>query len=169
MSKAFTKDDASDAPLVVPARAPLPSGVANYVTPRGLALLREELALLRADRARFELRSHDADGPRDLAIATARLAELDDRLACAQLVEAPESPGTQGEARFGATLTVRADAGGERTYQIVGVDEADVAHGRIAFVAPLARALLGKRVGDVVTLRTPRGDDELEVIAIAYV
>jgi transcription elongation factor GreB len=48
----------------------------------------------------------------------------------------------------------------------VGVDEADAASGRVAFVAPLARALLGKRVGDAVTLRTPRGEEELEVVAI---
>ena len=63
---------------------------------------------------------------------------------------------------------MRGESGGERRYEIVGVDEADVAHGRVAFVAPLARALLGKRVGDVALLRTPRGEEELEVLAIDY-
>ena len=51
---------------------------------------------------------------------------------------------------------------------IVGVDEADATNGRIAFVAPLARALLGKRPGDVVTFRTPRGEEELEVVSVTY-
>ena len=68
--------------------------------------------------------------------------------------------------RFGARVTVRSDEGVERTHEIVGVDEADIASGRVAFVVPLARALLGKGVGDVVTLQTPRGEEQLEVIAI---
>jgi transcription elongation factor GreB len=167
VSKAFTKDDASDAPLVVPARPPLPEGVTNYVTPRGLALLRDEHARLRSERGRLESRSADPDGPRKLAAAVARMEELEDRLASAQLVEAGDPSTPRDQARFGATVTVRSESGGDRTYQIVGVDEADIASGRVAFVAPLARALLGKGVGDVVTLRTPRGEEELEVISIA--
>jgi transcription elongation factor GreB len=166
VSKAFTKDDSSDAPLVVPARSPLPAGVTNYVTPRGLALLRDELGRLRFERGRLESRSGDTDVPRELATAVARVAELEDRLGCAQLVEATEPPAPRDHVRFGATVTVRSAGGGERTYEVVGVDEADIATGRVAFVAPLARALLGKRVGDVVTLRTPRGEEELEVVSI---
>jgi transcription elongation factor GreB len=166
VSKAFTKDDSSDAPLVVPARPPLPEGVSNYVTPRGLALLRDELGRLRFERGRLESRSADPDGPRELATAVARLAELEDRLACAELVDA-DAATPRAHVHFGATVTVRAGSGGERTYEIVGVDEADVGSGRVAFVAPLARALLGKGVGDVVTLRTPRGEEELEVLSIA--
>ena len=69
--------------------------------------------------------------------------------------------------RFGAHVRVESEEG-ERRYQIVGVDEADAARGRIAFVSPLARALLGRRVGDVVRVRLPRGEQELEVVAIAW-
>jgi transcription elongation factor GreB len=166
VSKAFTKDDSSDAPLVVPARPPLPEGVINYVTSRGLALLRDELGRLRFERGRLESRSADPDGPRELATAVARVAELENRLACAQLVAATEPSAARDDVRFGATVTVHSEGGGERTYEIVGVDEADIASGRVAFVAPLARALIGKRVGDVVSLRTPRGEEELEVVAI---
>jgi transcription elongation factor GreB len=166
VSKAFTKDDSSDAPLVVPARSPLPAGVTNYVTPRGLARLRDELGRLRFERGRLESRSGDTDVPRELATAVARVAELEDRLACAQLVEATQPSAPRDHVRFGATVTVRTEGGDERTYEVVGVDEADIATGRVAFVAPLARALLGKRVGDVVTLRTPRGEEELEVVSI---
>jgi transcription elongation factor GreB len=166
VSKAFTKDDSSDAPVVVAARPPLPAGVTNYVTPRGLALLKDELGRLRLDRGRLEAKASDPEGPRELAVAVARVAEIEARLACAQVVDASEASAPRDQVRFGATVTVRSERGGERTYEVVGVDEADIATGRIAFVAPLARALLGKSVGDVVTLRTPRGEEELEVVSI---
>ena len=65
-------------------------------------------------------------------------------------------------------MTVQGDSPQPRRIDIVGVDEADASSGRIAFVAPLARALLGKRPGDVVTFRTPRGEEELEVVSVTY-
>jgi len=139
VSKAFTKDDSSDPPLVVPARAPLPAGATNYVTRRGLALLRDELVLLRVERGRLESRSADPDGPRELATVVARVAELEDRLSCARLVDAAGATAPREHVHFGATVTVRSEGAGERTYEIVGVDEADIGSGRVAFVAPLAR------------------------------
>jgi transcription elongation factor GreB len=93
-----------------------------------------------------------------------RRAELEARVASAELVRPPSERPT--EVRFGATVTV-AGPNGERRYRIVGVDEADAAHGRIAFVAPLARALLGRAVGDTVRVRLPRGEEELEIVAVA--
>lgn len=165
MSKAFKGEDASEAPIVVPPRAPLPPGATNYVTPRGLAALRQEIEELLAERARIES-GDDADRPRLLAALGMRIAALEERLSTAEVVD----PAGQhhDEVRFGATVTVRGGAGPARRYRIVGVDEADAAHGRIAFVAPLARALLGKRVGEAAVVRTPRGDEELEVVEIAY-
>jgi transcription elongation factor GreB len=165
VSKAFAGEDASEAPLVVPPRAPLPAGETNYVTPRGYALLREEHHRLTVERARLEAGEASADTPRALAMATARLAALEQRLASATLVD--PSKGPSDVVRFGATVTVHTEAG-TRRYQIVGVDEAAAAEGRLAFVAPLARALLGKCVGDTVTVRTPRKEEELEVVAISY-
>ncbi len=147
MSKAFTKDDDAAPPPLLPRRAPLPAGQPNYVTPRGLAALRAELSALRVEQA-----GSRSEGAPDASILE-RLAELEDRLGSAELVEPPKPP--PAEARFGATVTVRTEAGTERAYAIVGVDEADAGAGRIAFVAPLARALLGKRPGDVTTVRTP--------------
>jgi transcription elongation factor GreB len=70
--------------------------------------------------------------------------------------------------RFGATVTVATADGDVRRFTIVGVDEADAANRRVAFLAPIAGALLGARVGDVVTLRTGRGEEELEVTTISY-
>jgi transcription elongation factor GreB len=57
---------------------------------------------------------------------------------------------------------------GEHRYRIVGVDEADASGGAIAFTSPLGRALLGKRCGDTVRLRAPRGEEELEILAVEY-
>jgi transcription elongation factor GreB len=69
---------------------------------------------------------------------------------------------------FGARVTYAREDDSEVTVTIVGVDEADSAAGRISWVAPVARALLGKRVGDLVKLRTPRGVEEIEVVTIRY-
>ena len=79
----------------------------------------------------------------------------------------PLPPEPRDQVRFGATVTVDG-AGGVRRYQIVGVDEADAARGKIAFVSPLARALLGSAVGDTARLRAPRGEEELEIVAVEY-
>ena len=144
MSKAFTKDDRPDEPLVVRHRPPLPDGVPNYVTPRGLQALRAELAA---------------------AEPGARRLELERRIAAAVLAPPPAD---RDEIRFGARVRMQDAAGEIRQVQIVGVDEANPAEGLIAFVAPLARALLGRRAGDAVTLRAPGGTEELDVVSIEY-
>ena len=161
VSKAFTKDDAAGE-VVVPPRAPLPEGVPNYVTPRGLAALREEHARLAAERARAEA-AGDANA---LAALNERVALLEDRIARAELVD----PGTQphDEVRFGATVTLCDAQGAEKRWRIVGVDEADPARGAVAFTSPLARALLGKIVGDEARVRTPAGPEDVEIVRIDY-
>lgn len=143
MSRAFTKEDAWEEP-VIPPRAALPDGVPNYVTPRGVQALRAALAA---------------------AEPGARRSELERQVAAA--VPAPP-PADRDEIRFGARVTMRDRNGDMRRVQIVGVDEASPAAGLIAFVAPLARALLGRRVGDAVTVRAPGGSEELEVLTIDY-
>jgi transcription elongation factor GreB len=70
--------------------------------------------------------------------------------------------------RFGATVTVANDGGSERTYTIVGIDEADASRGLISWVSPLGRALLRRSEGDVVTVRTPRGDEEIEIVGVRF-
>ncbi len=160
MSKAFTKDEgAANEAVIVPRRAPLPEGVPNYVTRTGLAQLRGELRDLEAQRAR-------PSEPAQRAALDERIAALEARIGSAELVDSAAQP--RDEVRFGATVTVVDEDGREHRHRIVGVDEADAAHGRIAFVAPLARALFGKRVGDVAVVRTPAGDAEVEVVAIDY-
>ncbi len=154
------KEDAETAPLV-PRRAPLPEGSRNYVTRRGLELLRAELDGLLASLAAEE--RTQAAGTAASAALRERIQELEGRLASAEPVDPP--PGDV--VRFGLAVTVRHPDGAHRCYRIVGVDEANASEGLIAFVAPLARALLGKRAGDEVTLKTPRGDEELEIVAVS--
>jgi transcription elongation factor GreB len=161
VSRAFTKEDREEPPLVVP-RAPLPDGVANYVTRRGLELLRAERAALDASRPDVE----GANGAAALAAYHARLAALDARIVSAQLLDPASLP--QDEVRFSAAVTLRDTSGQERRYRIVGVDEADAAAGRIAFTSPLARELIGKSLADSVTLRSPQGELEYEIVAIDY-
>ena len=160
MSKAFTDEEAAPAPPIVRPRAPLPEGVPNYVTPRGLELLRAEL-----DELAGAPPSDEGDlAAGDAAALAQRRADLEARIASAEIVATPEDEKT---IRFGAHVTVDGTAG-ERRWQIVGVDEADAAQGRISFVSPIARALLGREAGDTVRVHTPRGDEELEVVAVDY-
>lgn len=157
MSKAFTSEETDITEVVAP-RAPLPEGTPNYVTPRGLELLREERAELASKRARAEASGDVAA----MNVLGTRLAELDDRLASAQLVEVT----SKDVVRFGSRVTVSGE-GGEQTYRIVGVDEADPAKGDVAFTSPIARALLGHELGDEVVVKTPRGNVPAEIVAIA--
>lgn len=157
MSKAFTSEETAEAAAVVRPRAPLPEGVPNYVTERGLGLLRDELAALLAERA--------AEGTPQAAALAQRRDELEQRIASAELVPPPSQ--ASAVVRFGATVTIEGRDGARR-YRIVGVDEADPASGRIAFTSPLARALLGRSVGDLVRLHAPRGEQELEIAAVEY-
>jgi transcription elongation factor GreB len=170
VSKAFTKDEAWEEPIIPP-RAPVPAGVPNYVTLRGLELLRGELAALEADRRRPEAERSDGDEyRRRLTIVTARMADLTARIASAVVVDPREQP--RDAVRFGALVTLRTISGGrvgeERRLEIVGVDEADASRGRIAFTAPIARAILGRGVGDTAALDTPRGKELLQVVSIDY-
>lgn len=171
MSRAFVKDDAPNERLIVPERAPLPEGTPNLVTPRGLELLRAEREALRAEHARLQ-EGDGVEGERvqRLAVNRARLDDLEERLASARLV-APPDPAPD-EVRFGATVVVRAvggpRAGEESRLTIVGVDEADPDEDRVAFVAPIARALLGLEPGQEARLRVGKRERVLEVVAVAY-
>jgi transcription elongation factor GreB len=159
MSKASTKEDSAPDEIVVARRPPLPQGVPNYVTPRGLELLRAERQALESARAALR----DApDGAARLAALGARLVELEQRLQSAQCVE----PAPGGVVRFGSLVTLLDEAEREQRYQIVGVDEADPGQGKVAFLSPLAKALLGATVGDTVRFHKPGGSENLEVLAI---
>lgn len=166
MNKAFTREDSDEATPLIPARAPLPEGSLNYVTVRGLMLLHAEQRELEQARSAADRLEDEGERRRQVAGLSVRLAALAERIACAEVVEHPEI--APEEVRFGAKVRVRGEERGERVVEIVGVDEADAARGRFSFRAPLARALMGRRVGDVASVRAPRGDEEVEILAIEY-
>jgi transcription elongation factor GreB len=162
MSRAFTKEDSWEEPIVPP-RAPLPEGVPNYVTPRGLALLKDEQTALEAERARLVAQGDDERAKKALVVLARRGAELANRIATAQVVPPQHA---YDDVRFGARVTLRDRAGSTRVFQIVGVDESDPDAGFVSFTAPIARAALGKRIGETVTFRAGGGEERLEVSAI---
>ena len=167
MSRAFVKDDAPDGPPIVPERAPLPPGAPNYVTPRGHRLLREEKESLESERSKVAGADvDDAESQRRLAVVTQQLTALTERLAIAQVVK-PKSAEAD-TVRFGASVTVSVEGQGDSTVQIVGVDEASVEDGLVAFTSPIARAVIGKTVGERGVMQTPQGDVEVEVVAVSY-
>jgi len=170
MSRGFVKEDDQEEPPFIPPRAPLPDGVPNYVTPRGLRLLHEERDML--ERSMGEARSDaslaDYDRRRTIAELDGRLALLHERIVTAKVVEPNDS--VASDVRFGCTVRFKQTAGPqqgiERSFTIVGVDEADVKEGRIAFTAPIARTLIGKSVGEQVAFRLGNAIQQLELIAI---
>ena len=153
----------------------------NYITPAGFKALREEYdALFAGERPKLleTIAWAAANGDRsengDYIYGRKRLREIDRRLGYlskvmkqAKVVD-PASQPSRDQVRFGATVEVADEADERRTVTLVGDDEADASSGRIGFSAPLARALLGARIGDERTVRLPAGDKSYEVVAIRY-
>ena len=153
MSRAFVKEneDNFDEPPDRPV-SPHP----NLVTPEGLAAVEAILTRLHEDYAAAQ-RSHDRAA---LALAARDLRYWTARRTSAQVVTPPAD---HDKVHFGSTVTIERDDGRRQTYRIVGEDEADPAHGTISYVSPVAHALLGKEVGDVVRA----GNSDAEIVAIA--
>lgn len=159
MSVAFTKEEDSES-----AAADLPdrpiSPHPNLVTAKGLAQLDEELAKARAAYSAAQA-SGDVGADRTaMARATRDLRYYSARRASAQLVEPDPALET---VQFGRKVTFEREDGRRQAFAIVGEDEADPAAGSVSYISPLARALLGKAVGDVTTLNGA----EVEIIEIA--
>ena len=179
MSKAFVKEDGHDSEEARDDAPPLPPGGKNYITPDGYARLEAELRrLVELERpevvktvawaASLGDRSENADyiyGKRRLREIDRRVRFLIKRLERAQVVHSAGRDTDQ--VFFGASVRVRG-ASGEKTITIVGVDEVDSNRGRVSWVSPVARALLKARVGDTVSVRTPAGVEQIEVVKIAY-
>jgi len=181
MSKAFTKEpDGDEDEHDVADEVADPAGFTNYITPAGYKRLNDELARLwHDDRPKLvEIiawaasngdRSENGDyiyGKRKLREIDRRIRFLSKRLDSAVLVD--NAGKTHERVYFGATVTVVDESGAERTVSIVGVDELDPGRGRVSWISPIATALLKASVGDVVTMRTPRGTEELEIVALRY-
>ncbi len=165
MSKAFTResDEEHNAAPTRPFGTELPPGVKNYMTPAGAARLREEIERLSKIERPALAAASDASALREI---DRRLAFLGRRLEALQVIDPASQP--PGRVLFGATVIVRGEDDAEHRYRLVGIDEAEPQRGDVSWRSPIATALLGAQVGDVVTVRLPRGDEELEVVAVSY-
>ena len=151
MSRAFVKED--DAVDALPERPISPHE--NYVTARGLELIEVALAHAQSDYAAAQ-----AAADREALASSAReLHYWQQRRVSAQLIPPPPDNET---VHFGSTVTIERDGGRRQTWKIVGEDEADPAHGTLSYVSPVARALAGRKVGEVVQA----GNSEAEIVAI---
>lgn len=180
MSKAFTRetdagdDEPDEADVLTPRQK-------NYMTPFGLQALKDELRQLAqierpqavevvAWAASNGDRSENGDyiyGKKRLREIDRRIRYLRKRVESAEVVD-PARQKNRSQVFFGSTVRFVRGDDTEQTVTIVGVDEADLAQGKISWLSPVARALMKARVGDAVALHTPSGFDEIEVLEIRY-
>jgi transcription elongation factor GreB len=166
MSRGFVKEDDQEEVPIIPQRAYLPEGVTNFVTPSGMNQLLAEKQMLVDEKN--NLNNADENEKRiALNYINAKLQLLENRINEAKIINLNEQP--QKEIRFGATITLKTEASKSiQTFQIVGVDEADISKGKVSFISPIARLLINKKSGDKVILRQARVDVVFEIINIAY-
>ncbi len=182
MSKAFTReDDVPEEDFEGDEGAAIPPGSKNYLTPGGSQRMRDELKwLLNIERpevtsvvswaAGLGDRSENADyqyGKKRLREIDRRIRYLTKRLEIAEVVD-PATREETDQVFFGATVVYVNAAREEITVRIVGIDEIDPGRNYISWISPVARALIKAREGDVVALRTPAGDEQLEIIEVRY-
>ena len=166
MSRGFVKeDDLELAGTDLPER-PI-SELPNYVTPNGLAQLKDIENTLLDERELLAPKKEDPTAVQRLAMVDRDLRYVQARLEQAILVETPNNQ-TPATVVFGTTVTVQDDEGEQHHFKIVGEDEADIALNTVSFASPLAKALIGQKVSDSVRWKRPAGDLNLEIITITY-
>lgn len=180
MSKAFTRENDGAEDDEDPGLPAVPQGSKNYMTPQGYRRLREELMHLMDDErpkvvevVSWAAKNGDRSENGDYIYGKKRLREIDRRLrylskSLDNAVVVDNAGKTQDRVFFGATVTYQRENGEEREVTIVGIDELDSGGTRVSWRSPLATALLKARVGDTVTLRTPQGPEQLEVLGVRY-
>lgn len=150
------------------------------MTPRGAQKLREELARLKEERPKISRDIGVAREHGDLSenaeyhaakerqgLVEARIKDIEDKLARAEIIDPSKLSGER--VSFGATVDLEnLDTSEAVTYQIVGAEESDIDHGLISISAPLARALIGKQIGDEVRIKLPAGERCYEVVDIRF-
>ncbi|MCZ6761372.1 MAG: transcription elongation factor GreA [Gammaproteobacteria bacterium] len=153
------------------------------LTVKGVEMLRAELKKLKSeDRPRIIKAIAEARAHGDLkenaeyhaakeqqGFTEGRIKDIDGKLSHAQIIDVTELPAT-GRVVFGATVELMDEDDGEnKVYRIVGEDEADARAGLLSYTSPIARALIGKEVGDIVEVRTPGGDRSYEIAKVQYI
>lgn len=166
MSRGFVKEgDQEEIPILTP-RAYLPDGAANYVTQVGMDELLDEKQMLINER-----NNPNITDDKEKRIASnhinAKLQLLEDRILTAKIIDLDKQ--SPDEIWFGATVTLKVDDETKlQQYQIVGVDEADVSKGKISFISPIAKILIGRKVGEEAVLKLAKGNRIFEIMEIVY-
>ena len=164
MSRGFVKeDDLELAGTDLPER-PI-SAQPNYVTANGYAQLQAHMAQLEQQRLSLGTIKDDATAKQKMAMIERDMRYISARLENA-LLTLPSNDASQ--VLFGAKVTVEDENGLQHRYEVVGEDEADIHADKVSWVSPLAKALIGSKVGDSVTWVRPAGNATLEIIAIQY-
>jgi transcription elongation factor GreB len=165
LSRGFVKeDDLEHAGTDLPER-PI-SAHPNYVTPFGLKQLADKANALDKERATLVDQKDNETAKQNLAVIDRDLRYLSARLEQAILVKPAEQD--KSTVLFGATVQVESEEGELLQFHIVGEDEADIAQHKVSYVSPIAKALIGRKVGDSVRWQRPAGTLELEITEISY-
>jgi transcription elongation factor GreB len=165
LSRGFVKeDDLEHAGTDLPERPVSPHP--NYVTPEGLKQLENSASKLDKERAALVTIKDDESAKQRLAVVDRDLRYLSARLEQAILVEPADQ--NKNTVLFGASVKAEDDEGNMLQFHIVGEDEADIAQQKVSYVSPIAKALIGRKVGDSVSWERPAGLLELEIISINY-
>ena len=168
MSRGFVKEEDQEEAPFIPPRAALPPGEINYVTPQGHKQLLEEREALEKQRKELDITS-DKDRRHATAVIDGKINLLNERISSARILDPKEQPAN--EVRFGAKVTFRSlteSQNPEQTFTIVGVDEANIKQRKIAFLAPLAKALTGKKIGETAEVQMGGALQKLEILNIHY-
>jgi transcription elongation factor GreB len=166
MSRGFVKEDDQEEVPIIPKRAYLPEGVTNFVTPYGMNQLLAEKQILVSEKNNLKS-ANENENRITLNYINAKLQLLNNRIVEARIVNLNEQP--KNEIRFGAMITLKIEASKNiQTFQIVGVDEADISKGKVSFISPIARVLINKKIGDKVILKQAGKDIVFEIINISY-
>ncbi|MGN1063536.1 MAG: transcription elongation factor GreA [Alphaproteobacteria bacterium] len=152
------------------------------MTSQGYQTLTEELKRLKyVERPRIVAAIEEARGHGDLSenaeyhsareqqsFTEGRIMELEGALSHAQVIDPKNLSGDK--VLFGATVSLSDDeTGDEKSYQIVGQYEADLEHGKISLLSPIAKALIGKQIGDIVDVKTPKGEKSYEILDVRFI
>jgi transcription elongation GreA/GreB family factor len=166
MSRAFVKDSDDDLAAGELPERPLPAH-ANYVTQHGFEQIHGRLKELQEQHGRLAPQApEDSEAKQQLRVVERDLRYFNAQLERAAVVDLHGQP--QDEVHFGAAVTIRDEQDKQHRFTIVGDDEADVGAGKISWASPLAKAMIGSRVGDTVVWRRPAGDTEVEIVDISY-
>ena len=165
MSRAFVKEpDGEEAEEHLPLRSPSP--YPNYLTTRGFSLLKSRLQALVEERGRLDFPEADLTARTHLKQVERDIRTLEESLQRAIVVDPRQQ--SRDDVRFGAVVKVMGEDQQSHEFTIVGEEEACAPKGLISWISPLAKALLGKRVGDTVVWDRPAGSLELEIVSFHY-